>query len=117
VLTRNPPSMNAWLSQIKVIRPAYDPVDNQEMVIDFHNMITTGDLRRNILLQEGDIVYVPPTVFAWIGYRINELLQPVQPVITAYTTPDTIRDAGDVYDDDDDGGNDNNINVGRIFLP
>lgn len=111
VLTLNAPSQNAWLSQIKVIRPdAKDPKKNQEIKIDFYNMITNGDLRQNILLQEGDIVYVPPTPMAWIGYRIREILQPVSPVINAYQTPASILDADDVYKNNDSA----NTNTGLL---
>lgn len=113
VLTSSPPTQNAWLSQIKVLRPGRTPDQNQELIIDFHKIIAEGDMRQNILLQQGDIVYVPPTVFAWIGYRIRELLQPVAPVLDAYTTPAQIMDAHDEYDDwnDDDKNDDNSSNL------
>lgn len=107
VLTRYPPTQNAWMSQVKVIRPSADPEQIQEMIIDFERMVTEGDLTQNILLQEGDIVYVPPTPLAWVGYRIREVLQPVAPVIDAYTTPAAFSDAADEYNDDDDGESSN----------
>lgn len=122
VLTSSPPTQSAWLSQIKVIRPGRSPEQNQEMIIDFHRIIVQGDMRQNILLQEGDIVYVPPTVFAWIGYRIRELLQPVAPVLDAYTTPAQVIGAHDEYENlsnnDDNGGNGGKRSVlGRLNLP
>jgi protein involved in polysaccharide export with SLBB domain len=116
VLTSSLPTQNAWLSQIKVLRPGRTPDQNQEMIIDFHKIIVEGDMRQNILLQQGDIVYVPPTVFAWIGYRIREVLQPVAPVLEAYTTPAQVMSAGDEYDElNNDDDNDDNSNVlGRV---
>ncbi len=99
VLTEYGPTQNAWLSQIKLIRPAVDPKDNQEIVINFFRMVALGDMRQNYMLQEGDILYVPPTPMAWIGYRVREILQPIVPVIQAYQTPAQIISADDVYTD------------------
>lgn len=115
VLTTTPPTQNAWLSKIKVIRPGSTPDNNQEIVIDFYKMMSKGDMRQNILLQEGDIVYIPPTPMAWIGYRIGELLQPVAPVIGAYTTPARVISADDVYNNDN-GSDDTNL-IGNLRLP
>ena len=115
VLTQYGPTPNAWLSQIKLIRPAADPKDNQEIVIDFHRMIALGDMRQNYMLQEGDILYVPPTPMAWVGYRIREVLQPVAPVLQAYQTPAQIISAGDVYDDHDSDSQ--RRAVGGLTLP
>lgn len=43
--------------------------------------IRRGDLSTNIQLASGDIVYVPATVFARIGYALNALLLPFQPLL------------------------------------
>ena len=40
-------------------------------------MIIHGDLSKNVLLQEGDIVYVPPTILATISKVIAEFAQPI----------------------------------------
>ena len=117
VLTKYPPTHNAWLSQIKVIRPGPTPSQNQEMIIDFSRMMVRGDLRKNVLLQEGDILYVPPTPLAWIGYRIQELLQPVAPAIQAYQTPAQIGNAGDVYNQDNGAGSSPDRTLGSLTLP
>ena len=53
-----------------------------------------------VVLQEGDIVWVPPTPMAWVGHRVREILQPVGPAIQLYTTPAVIEDASEVYDDE-----------------
>jgi len=43
--------------------------------------IQSGDLRTNIVLADGDIVYAPPTVWAKVGHAINALLYPLQPFL------------------------------------
>jgi polysaccharide export outer membrane protein len=43
------------------------------------NHIRKGDLSTNIVLMPGDIVYVPPNIFARIGYAVNAVLFPFAP--------------------------------------
>ncbi len=117
VLTQSGPTGNAWLSQIKLIRPATNPKDNQEIVIDFFRMVSLGDMRQNYMLQEGDILYVPPTPAAWIGYRIREILQPIAPVMSAYQAPAQILSADEVYDNRDNGDSTRRRALGGLTLP
>ena len=48
--------------------------------------IQGGDLRTNIVLAEGDIVYVPPTFWARIGYAVQAVLFPFNPLLGVGTT-------------------------------
>ena len=43
--------------------------------------IRKGDLSTNLMLEPGDFVYVPPTLWARFGYAMNTLLFPFQPVM------------------------------------
>ena len=43
--------------------------------------IAQGDLRSNIILAGGDIIYVPPTFWARIGYVFQAILFPFQPLL------------------------------------
>ena len=43
--------------------------------------IQNGDLSTNMMLQGGDIVYLPPTRMAVVGYAIQSLLFPIQQLI------------------------------------
>jgi len=108
VLARAQPTSLAWKSQIKVIRPSADKSKKREIVIDVDKMVQSGDMRMNILLQEGDIVYVPPTPLAWVGLRLREILWPVEEVSHAYAMPAAFIGTTDYYrdrfgrNDDDD---------------
>jgi len=46
--------------------------------VDF-DAIQTGDLRTNIQVYGGDIIYVEPTILAKIGYAIQQVLFPITP--------------------------------------
>lgn len=72
------PSFFASTKKIRVVRPA-EPTPAVFMV----NLedITDGDLSTNILLSGGDIIYVEPTVFAKIGYALQQVLFPFQQII------------------------------------
>ncbi|HEY3253564.1 MAG TPA: polysaccharide biosynthesis/export family protein [Polyangiaceae bacterium] len=50
------------------------------------NAIQSGDQRTNIVLAEGDIVYVPPTWWAQIGYVVQAILFPFNPLLGLGTT-------------------------------
>ena len=45
------------------------------------NAIRRGDLSTNLMLEPGDFIYVPPTLWARFGYALNTLLFPFQPII------------------------------------
>jgi len=77
-LTSARPTNLAWIERIQVIRASGE--DNEEPKIfefNYEKMISHGELEKNILLEEGDIVYVPPTVLAAIGMKVEEFLSPV----------------------------------------
>lgn len=48
--------------------------------------IQKGDLRTNVMLEGGDIIYVPPTIWAKIGHTINAVLYPFQPFLGVGTS-------------------------------
>ncbi len=72
------PNPMAWLERVQVIRPSRDKsVRPKIFEVDFDRMAAHGDASKDILLQEGDIIYVPPTVLAAIAMKIEEFIRPI----------------------------------------
>ncbi len=69
----------ASASNILVVRSG----DGRETVVHEVDLkaIRRGDLSTNLLLEPGDVVYVPPTFLAVVGYMVQQLLFPFQPAI------------------------------------
>ncbi|MEE9296509.1 MAG: polysaccharide biosynthesis/export family protein [Phycisphaerae bacterium] len=97
VMVRAVPNNIAWTSRVKVIRPSPFEDKRREIEINVKKMLATGDTRMNILLEPGDLVYVPPTPLGWIGLKLQELLFPVGPVLQTAITPAVFAEIDDVY--------------------
>jgi polysaccharide export outer membrane protein len=72
------PTNFARLAKVRVVRPSAG-----QPIVLMVNMraISKGDMSTNIQLAQGDIVYVPPTLWARFGYAMNALLFPFQPLM------------------------------------
>jgi polysaccharide export outer membrane protein len=72
------PNIMAWKEKIRVIRPSdKEDIDPKIFKVNWDKMSSKGYTSKNVLLQEGDIIYVPPTVLAWISMRVEEALRPI----------------------------------------
>lgn len=69
---------SANIGRIRIIRA--DPRDPQIIHINLSDIIDRGDSTFNVLVQERDIIVVPPTVLAALGYFLSDLLFPVTQV-------------------------------------
>ena len=67
-----------WDSRIRVIRTVNGVTEILRVNL---NAIRKGDLRTNLMLEPGDFIYVPPTIWARFGYALNTLLFPFQPIM------------------------------------
>jgi len=73
------PTPIAWEERIQVIRPSVEACGKPKIFeVNFDHMAAHGDMSGNVLLQEGDIIFVPPTVLGAIGLTVSELLRPVR---------------------------------------
>ncbi|UCD51019.1 MAG: polysaccharide biosynthesis/export family protein [Phycisphaerales bacterium] len=72
------PMTTAWEQRVRVIRPTISE-DERPMIfeVNYAKMIAEGDTTKNVLLEEGDIVYVPPTIPAAIAMVLEEFLTPI----------------------------------------
>lgn len=87
VLAQAQPTFVAWKSQIKVIHPSHEEEKRRILTIDADRIMQEGRLDQNILIEEGDIVYVPPTPLGWLALRLREVLWPFSPVAETVRSP------------------------------
>ncbi|MBI9016865.1 MAG: polysaccharide biosynthesis/export family protein [Phycisphaerae bacterium] len=72
------PEVTAWEKRIQVIKPSETKdVEPKVFEISYKKMKKHGDLSKNVLLQPGDIVYVPPTPLAAFSQVLAELVRPI----------------------------------------
>jgi protein involved in polysaccharide export with SLBB domain len=79
VTKAQPRKDSANLGRIRLIRS--DPRDPFITTVDIGDLIERGDSTFNMHVQERDIVYVPPTMLAQLGYFLDALLFPVKQVV------------------------------------
>lgn len=73
------PSRLADVSRIQVIRPSPDGDFRQMLTVNFDHMVRYGDTTLNAVLQEGDVIFVPPTGVASFGLAVRQFLMPLMP--------------------------------------
>lgn len=72
------PNTMAWEQRVQVVRPSADEnVKAKIFEVNFDKMTVRGNTSKDVLLQEGDIVYVPPTILAAIAMVIEEAISPI----------------------------------------
>lgn len=77
-LAGSTPDATAWEARIQVIRPSHIPsVPPRIFEVNYDDMRIRGELYKDVMLQEGDILYVPPTPLAKIAMVLEEFLRPV----------------------------------------
>ena len=77
-LTKAIPTNLAWKEKIQVIRPAVEQGQPSKIfALNWKKMFEQGQMHQNVMLQEGDVIYVPPTIFASIGLTLSEILSPI----------------------------------------
>ncbi len=80
--------------RIQHIRP--DAENPMVSVINMREMVLTGNTTYNILLQDNDIIYVPPTFFGHLTRFVEKLLLPLRVVVRSlvgWATADAAYDS------------------------
>jgi len=92
------PTRIADTSRIQVLRPNADGSLVRKMTVDMNKMVKSGDTTLNAVLEEGDIIYVPPTPFASVGLAFQQILLPFQPMAATIRGPNDIDNSARVYE-------------------
>ncbi|MCC6681835.1 MAG: polysaccharide biosynthesis/export family protein [Phycisphaeraceae bacterium] len=86
-LARAQPNRLADVSRVQVLRPNKDGELIRRMTINLDDMVKRGDTGLDSVLEEGDIIYVPPTAMASLGLAFQQLLLPLQPAASTVNAP------------------------------
>jgi len=85
---------NAWPQKIVIVRPNDDPNIHQKVTVDVKMMWQTGDVKDNFMLEEGDVIYVPPSPLAQANTTFNRLLSPLSGTLQLLSTAVRFSAAG-----------------------
>lgn len=80
-----------WKEQIHVVRPSQHENTSAKIFILNWKKVQTGDLTRDVLLQEGDIVYLPPTPLAALGNLFAEFAYPIGQALSPVTAIQNVQ--------------------------
>ena len=79
------PTGMAWVERIQVIRPSGTAnVKPKIFEFNFDRAAAHGDATKDVLLQPGDIIYVPPTILAAAAMKIEEFVRPIARAFSGY---------------------------------
>ncbi len=92
------PNPIAWEERVVVVRPSEKPgVEPRLFNINYFHMVERGDTTKNVLLHEGDVVYVPPTILGSLGMVLEEFLGPIGRALSAAWTWQRVEGGGGRY--------------------
>ncbi len=72
------PAITAWEEKIQVVRPSQsEHIKPKIFELNYVKLVKHGDATKDVLLEEGDIIYVPPTPLAMVGNVLAEIVRPI----------------------------------------
>ena len=92
-LARAQPTNRADPSSITIVRPDENGELRARMTINLDHMLKTGDTTLNAVLQDGDVVYVPPSGIGKATISFEQLLMPLQPLASLINGPAEISES------------------------
>lgn len=92
-LAQAQPTNRADPTSIMIVRPDENGELRARMTINLEHMIQTGDTTLNAVLQEGDLLYVPPNGIAKATISVEQLIMPLTPISTLVNGPASIDEA------------------------
>lgn len=96
-LAQAQPSRLADPARIAILRPNAEGELIRRMTINLDDMVQRGDTSLDAVLEEGDIVWVPPNPLAKVGLAFGQLLLPVQPAASTVSGTQTLTGAPTGY--------------------
>ncbi len=90
-MSKAQPTRLADPSKVQVLRPNADGDLIRKMTVDLDKMVKEGDTLLDAVMEEGDIIYVPPTPLASVALGFQQLLLPFQPIASTVAGPAEIQ--------------------------
>lgn len=79
------PTVLAWVDRIQIIRPSsVKNVKPKIFEFNYDRAAAHGDASKDVLLQAGDIIYVPPTILAAAAMKLEEFIRPIARAFSGY---------------------------------
>jgi protein involved in polysaccharide export with SLBB domain len=76
---------DAWPQKVVVVRPDDSPSVKHKITVDLKHMFETGELAQNYLLEDGDLIYVPPSPLAQVNATFKKVVTPLVPSLNLLT--------------------------------
>ena len=92
------PTRLADNAKIRVVRPDANGQLIHKMTINLDDMVHDGEIQYDAVLEEGDIIWVPPNALAATGLFFQQLLLPIQPATYVVKGPASIQETFTGYD-------------------
>lgn len=92
-LAKAQPTDRADPGSITIVRPDENGELRARMTVNLDHMVKTGDTTLNAVLQDGDIIYVPPSGIAKATISFEQLLMPFQPLSALINGPAGVSEA------------------------
>jgi protein involved in polysaccharide export with SLBB domain len=94
-IARAVPLTTAWPEKVQLHRRNPETGEVSSVTLNYAEMVNEGELANNFVMEEGDIIYVPPNPFAAVGFAIQNLIFPVDPALRAIGIPASAERATD----------------------
>ena len=92
------PTVLGWITRVQVIRPSSnEDIPPKIFEVDYEKMRVHGDTSKDVLLEEGDIIYVPPTILAAIAMKVEEIVTPIGRAFSTVNIVQRVQYAPDRY--------------------
>jgi len=74
------PTRNANLRKVKLVKSNSLAGNQQILTVDIKKIFKNGELNRNLMLADGDIIMVEPDRLSKVGYFIEKIFNPLRPI-------------------------------------